>query len=101
MLVFILGITQELKGQQNCEISYRNRNQIDNRPYKTNKVYGKAMDEDKVVIPDVCIGIFTEVGHELIAQTKTDEEGNFVFDKLPSGKYRLVALYNGFCPAIL
>jgi hypothetical protein len=99
ILVFILGIRQELKAQKSCEMKYVNRNQIDTEPYKINKVYGKAIDKDNVAIPDACIGIFTEEGHELVAQTKTDEKGNFAFNKVPAGKYRLIAIYNGFCPA--
>ena len=47
----------------------------------------------------MCIGIFTETDHKLIAATETDDNGHFELKGVPGGEYRLVAKYKSFCPA--
>jgi len=62
-------------------------------------VRGEAADAQSVPVPQVCVGIFTDVDHKLIASTETDESGGFHFDGIPGGSYRLVASYDGFSVA--
>lgn len=52
-------------------------------------------------IARVQLGIYTEAApHRLLAATVTDDQGRFKFElKLPSGDYRLIALYPGLCSA--
>ena len=78
-------------------VSYEDRNQVDPSPLTLTKASGIAEDNDKVRIPDVCLALFAEVGHKLIAQTSTNEDGYFDFGYVSPGRYRLVARYDSFC----
>jgi hypothetical protein len=91
---------QEGIGSCSEKVQYVNRNQVDTRSITLNGVSGRAIDTDGVAIPNICIGIFTEKGHQFIAQVTTDDEGNFTFKELPSGNYRLVGRveYDFLCP---
>jgi hypothetical protein len=80
-------------------MTYENRNQIDYGPLRLRAVKGSAKDLDGVSIPKVCVGVFTETEHKLVATAETDEEGLFEIRNLPAGNYRIVAKYSGFCPA--
>jgi len=79
------------------DVSYENRNQVDPSPLTLTKVWGIVEDNDKVRIPDVCLGLFTEEGDKLIAQTSTNKDGSFDFGSVSPGRYRLVARYDSFC----
>jgi hypothetical protein len=84
-----------------AKITYENRNQIEYRPLSVSIVSGVALDKDQVPIPSVCLGLFTERGHRLVANAVTDQTGSFNFSRVIPGRYRLMAKYNGFCPANL
>ncbi len=47
-------------------------------------------------MPQVCLGLFTEQKHTLIASAITDEEGRFRFNNISPGRYRLVVRASGF-----
>lgn len=64
-----------------------------------NAVFGIAQDKDKVLVPNVCLGLFTEREHRLVESAVTDQEGRFNFGQVNPGRYRLVAKYEGFCTA--
>ena len=57
------------------------------------------MDAYGVVIPNTCIGVFTEASHKLVATTQTDKDGRFEFNDIADGAYRLIAKYEGFSTA--
>lgn len=78
-------------------VGYENRNQVDPSPLTLATVSGTVEDNDKVPIPDVCLGLFTEGEHKLIARTSTKEDGYFDFGTVSPGRYRLVARYDSFC----
>ena len=40
-----------------------------------------------------------EPDHKLVATTQTDTKGAFKFRHVVSGRYRIVAKYDAFCPA--
>jgi hypothetical protein len=80
-------------------LSYEDRNQTDYGPLLVAKVRGVAKDAEGVVIPKACIGIFSEVGHKLIATIQTRDSGQFELPGIPDGSYRLVVKYEGFSPA--
>lgn len=65
------------------------------------EVAGRAVDSNGVEISEMCVGLFTEKGHRLIAQMATDNKGRFKFKGMSNGRYRLVARvpgYDYFCP---
>jgi uncharacterized caspase-like protein len=80
-------------------MKYEHRNQIDNVPFRISMVKGAATDQQGIAIPKLCIGIFTEAKHDIVATAETDEKGTFELKDLPPSDYRLVAQYPGFCPA--
>src|SRR5690625_2663551 len=45
-------------------------------------------DEDEEVLPGVKVELFDEDGNKL-AETETDENGFYIFDELPAGKYKV------------
>jgi Carboxypeptidase regulatory-like domain len=81
------------------DLTYENRNQTDYGPLQVTAIRGIATDAEGVTIPKVCVGVFTETGHKLIATTETDESGHFELKNIAVGDYRLVAKYEGFSPA--
>ena len=90
---------QEVIEQCRSPIEYENHNQVDYGPLSVRMVRGRALDKDRVSIPGVCLGLFSEKAHRLIAQTVTDQEGRFEFSAVTPGRYRLVGQYQGFCTA--
>jgi hypothetical protein len=78
-------------------MTYENRNQTDYGPIKLTRVNGIAKDAEGVLVPGVCVGVFTPAGDKLIKATQTDGEGRFEIKDIPKGEYRLVARCDGFC----
>jgi hypothetical protein len=62
-------------------------------------VRGVAKDAQGVVIPEACVGVFTEPGHKLVASTQTDDYGQFELNDIPDGAYRLIAKYESLSTA--
>ena len=48
------------------DLAYENRNQTDYGPRGT-AIRGTAKDSQGVAIPKVCVGVFTETEHKLVA----------------------------------
>ncbi len=104
LLIFsLLGLAVVAPGQnpkRPCEnMAYENRNQTDYGALRLSTVAGTAKDAQGVAIPSVCVGIFTESNHELVAAALADNKGRFELRNIPPGDYRLVAKSEGFCPA--
>jgi hypothetical protein len=99
LLTFGLTAVSRETGTVCKDLSYENRNQTDYGPLRVSAVRGTAKDAQGVAVPKVCVGIFTETDHKLIASTQTDDNGHFNFKNIPEGNYRLVAKYEGFSPA--
>lgn len=78
---------------------YENHNQIDSKAVALRAVTGKAHDEQGIVIPNVSLGLFTEKDHRLVMITWSATDGAFQFTGVTPGRYRLVAKYDGLCPA--
>jgi hypothetical protein len=98
-VAFVLA-TAVQAGQTTCaDLTYESRNQIDYGPLRVSVISGIAQDAEGGRIPDVCVGVFTEKEHRLVAMAHSDESGRFELKAVPVGKYRLVAKYEGFCPA--
>jgi Carboxypeptidase regulatory-like domain len=81
------------------DLTYENRNQTDYGPLHVPGIRGIAQDAKGGPIPKACVGVFTEVGHKLIAVTQANGTGRFELKNIPDGEYRLVTKYEGFCPA--
>jgi carboxypeptidase family protein len=91
--------TAQQTGLSCAGMVYENKNQTDYGPLKIAVVRGAARDTQGVMVPGVCIGIFTANDHKLIMATQTSSEGRFDFNGVPRGEYRLVAKCEGFCSA--
>lgn len=82
-----------------CMIEYENHNQIDYGPLIVQEARGTITDPQQGVIPKVCVGIFTEKGHKLLATTESDANGMFSLQSVPPGRYRLVVKADPLCSA--
>jgi len=76
-------------------IDYGNRNQVDAKRSTVGRLSGRAISEvgdpAKEIGPvPVCLGVFTEKDHRLVASAVADEEGRFHFASIPLGRFRLV-----------
>ena len=88
-------------------IEYENRNQIDPDRFQFRELSGKVIiqlesrSEELEPIPGACLGLFTEQKHKLVADSVADDKGQFKFDRIQSGRYRLVVRdpQNVFCVA--
>jgi hypothetical protein len=85
--------------QPNGAMAYESHNQVDPNPLKMRKVFGVARGENGYPIQSMAVGLFTEKDHLLIAQTETDQKGEFSFASVRAGRYRLVAKHPAFCTA--
>jgi hypothetical protein len=102
LIVALLGCSANTLFGQGCkELAYDNQNQIDPKAIELRQVHGTAVDPNGTVIPQLCVGIFTEPAHKLVRYSQSDKDGVFIVDTngLPDGEYRLVGRVTGFCPA--
>lgn len=80
-------------------MTYEQHNQIDPHPLSVRSVEGTVQDAQGVTIPEAALGLFTEKDHKLVSSAQSSRAGFFKFADVPSGKYRLVVKYDGFCAA--
>jgi hypothetical protein len=81
-------------------VEYINRNEVDPPMISLRGIEGRAVDSSGEAVPNVCVALFTEKERRFVAQTLTDENGYFRFEKISSGDYRLVGRleYDYLCP---
>ena len=98
---YLVFSAQSLHGQNCKEMAHGHENQIDPNPIELWQVKGKILDPNGTVMPQVCVGIFTEPEHKLVRYAAADETGLFTLDMtgLPKGEYRFVGQAPYFCPA--
>jgi hypothetical protein len=91
----------DAKEQTTCDspMSYESHNQIDPKPLRLKTIRGVAIDEQGVAVWNLCLGLFAEKDHKLIASIRAGEDGRFALKDIPPGEYRLVAKSSGFCTA--
>lgn len=82
-----------------CIAEYENHNQIDYGPLVVQDVKGTITDPQQSVISKVCVGIFTEKDHKLLASAESDADGKFSLQSVPPGRYRLVVKADPLCAA--
>jgi hypothetical protein len=91
----LIVVTQASANEPCTAMAYRDQNQVDTKIH-IQDVKGVAIDEGSVPIPGVCVGVFAEPDHRLIAIARTDANGKFRLPSIGRGTYRLVAEYQGF-----
>jgi hypothetical protein len=104
LLVFAAALLAAPSFAQNgdstpCVAEYENHNQIDYGPLVVQDVKGTITDPQQVAVPKVCVGIFTEKDHKLVATTESDADGKFSLQSVPPGLYRLVVKAEPLCAA--
>ena len=105
LLIFAVALLAEpsfaqRKGDSSpCVTEYENHNQIDYGPLIIQKVKGTITDPRQGAVPNVCVGIFTEKDHKLVATTESDADGKFSLQSVPPGRYRLVVKADPLCAA--
>jgi Carboxypeptidase regulatory-like domain len=82
-----------------CMAEYENHNQTDYGPLTVQNVKGTITDQQQRAVPKVCVGIFTEKDHKLVATTESDADGKFSLQSVPPGRYRLVVKADPLCAA--
>ena len=87
------------KGVSSCMVEYEDHNQIDYGPLVVHDVKGTITDPQQSAVPKVCVGIFTEKDHKLVAATESDADGNFSLQSIRPGRYRLVVKADPLCAA--
>ena len=91
--------SQDKSSPPPAEMTYENHNQVDPNPLSVRSLAGTVQDEHGGTIPDGVLALFTEKEHKLVSSAQTSRAGFFKFSDVPSGKYRLVVKYDGFCAA--
>lgn len=106
LLIFAVALLAEpsfaaqQKGESSpCMAEYENHNQIDYGPLIVQEVKGRITDPQQVAVPKVCVGVFTEKEHKLVAAAESDADGKFSLQSLPPGRYRLVVKADPLCAA--
>jgi hypothetical protein len=104
ILVLVSSTARPLAAHQErnsppCTVEYENHNQIDYGPLIVQEVKGTITDPQQAAMPKVCVAVFTEKEHKLIATTESDMDGKFSVQNLPPGRYRLIAKADSLCPA--
>ncbi len=105
LLLLLAGFTPMLVNAQKpistCpkSLEYENHNFLDPSPLSIRAVAGRIIDSGKAPVPNACLGLFTDRDHRLVASTVADDDGNFRFRNVPSGRYRLIVrdVYGLFC----
>jgi Carboxypeptidase regulatory-like domain len=105
LLIFAVALlaapsfAQQSEVSSSCMIDYENHNQTDYGPLIVHDVKGTITDPQAGAVPKVCVGVFTEKEHKLVAATESDADGKFSMQSLPPGRYRLVVKADPLCAA--
>ncbi len=98
--LFAAPLFAQQKGESSpCMLEYENHNQIDDGPLIVHEVKGPITDPEQGAVPKVCVGIFIEKDHKLVATTESDADGKFSLQTVPPGRYRLVVKADPLCAA--
>lgn len=98
--LLVLSVAAQARGRSlPCIVQYEHHNQVDYGPLIVQEVRGTITDPQQVALPKVCVGIFTEKDHKLVATTESDADGKFSLQSVPPGQYRLVVKADPLCAA--
>ncbi len=98
-LTLALHINAQSSSGCSNDDAYENHNQVDYGPLNVSRVSGTATDPSGVPVPNACVLLFTERGHDLVSKVQTNANGRFNLAKVKNGRYRLVVKAYGFCTA--
>ena len=89
------------KDAQCSSITYTDKNQVTPDSVAMKKVRGRIITHDDVPFIDGCVGLFREDDKRLVKVLTPNRKGEFQFDNIPNGRYRLVVkhIYNFYCVA--
>ncbi len=93
------SFAQQKENSSPCVVEYENHNQTDYGPLIVQNVRGVVTDPQEGTIPKMCVGIFTEKDHKLVATAETDANGHFALQSVSPGLYRLVVKADPLCAA--
>lgn len=79
--------------------TYVDENSTDPAPLKLDGLSGQVQGLGGDPMPRATVSLFTEAGHSLVGSVMSDRKGNFKFDKVEHGLYRVVARVEGLCTA--
>jgi hypothetical protein len=79
--------------------TYVDENTPDPAPLKLRDLDGVVRGLGGDAMSRASVALFTEQGHDLVANTISDKNGKFKFDKVAKGLYRVVVRVQGLCPA--
>jgi hypothetical protein len=109
MAIALLVLSVPAQKAEPCkDLKYENKNQVNPNPLSVSTVSGRVIVEVGELggsareigpVTEACLGLFAEKDHQLLATAVVDDEGRFVFDAVPSGKYRLVVRAGPLCVA--
>jgi hypothetical protein len=99
LLITCQGLSVAQQEKTTCLVEYENHNFLELGALTVGDLKGQVTNEKSAPIPQSCLGVYTETEHKLIASTTSDENGNYKFDKIRPGQYRLVVYSHGFCTA--
>jgi hypothetical protein len=94
-----VSVAQQKKTTCLCDVKYENYNFIEPEALTVCDLKGQVTNQKSAHIPQACLGVYTEAERKLIASTTSDENGNYKFDKIRPGQYRLIVFSNGYCTA--
>ena len=96
----VAGLPAAAQEPSPCDpLVYEDQNQIEPRPLKVKEVAGTAKDEGGFAVLHLCVTLYTEKDHQLVAVTRSGPDGRFAFSGVRPGRYRLLAASPGFCTA--
>lgn len=98
-LLAVPSFAQQKAASSSCVAEYENHNQTDYGPLIVQEVKGTIMDPQQGAVQKVCVGIFTEKDHKLVATTESGADGKFSLKSIPPGRYRLVVKADPLCAA--
>jgi hypothetical protein len=99
LLTLVAWVSPAQGSTEKCAPVYQNHNMVDYGPLAFRRLSGYDVDPYSVRMVGGCIALFTEGDHRLVAITEADQDGKFAFGKIPTGRYRLVVDFRGFCVA--
>jgi protocatechuate 3,4-dioxygenase beta subunit len=99
-VTFIMLALAALGAAQTSNVpNYENHNMIDYGPLVFKSISGVVVDPAGVAMPGASVTVFTDTDHKPVANTITDAKGSFTFPHISPGSYRVVAHFDGLCPA--
>ncbi len=86
LLTLTVSVSQAQGLAEKCDPTYQNHNMVDYGPLLLRTLSGYDIDPYSVRTAGGCIALFTEGDHRLVATTQADQDGNFTFGEIGTGR---------------